>query len=128
VRRECGAFANYVCINDRAAKSEHGRGVLTRLKLWRFWATRDGPTTSNTAETPWLAPQPAPFCLSQTYEIRLLLIVFPDLSRRYGRPKRSLREGERRPLRMEIGTQRDVCVGPCGGVAPPRLSASLLES
>ena len=44
------------------------------------------------------------------------------LSEHSGRPKWSMSEGERRPLRPEVVPQHPVGVGPCGSVAPPRWS------
>jgi hypothetical protein len=78
-----------------------------------------------TLRQPFGWPLSRPSCfLSQTDEIGRLLLPFADVSRRYGRPKRSGCEGERRPRRLKVGTQGTVCAGPCRGVAPPRWSGS----
>jgi hypothetical protein len=69
--------------------------------------------------------------LPSTCEVCRNLPVSP-LNRRHpiseqpapGRPTVSASEGERRPLRPEVGPQHPVGVGPCGGVAPPRWSGS----
>src|SRR5262245_26103152 len=70
------------------------------------WATNAGPTTPNAAAARSLAPQSASSRYRKQMKSGGVWLLLRARHAVTGRPKRSLSEGERRPRRLKVGTQR----------------------
>ena len=109
--------------SESKARLANALSIRSISAVGRRWDVESGPTTPIITLARTMALQSALASRQQESKRRDKSFRGPLVSRCCGRPKGSACEGERRPLSLKIVTQRCACVGPCGGVAPPRLSA-----